>query len=246
MSKRTWQPPADALPGDTFRAGRRVWSATEDAILRAEYPDNPTVPIALRLRRTLSSTYGRATTLGLKKSAVYLASPDACRLRREQTPAQMAHRFRKGLIPHNKGLRGRKGYAPGRMAETQFKPGVRAGIAAKNWVPIGTRLKDSDGYWRIKIREGVKGESYGFGNMKIWPLLNRHVWAEAHGPIPHGHAVIFRDGNRDHCDIDNLELISRRDLMLRNSVHNLPKPVARAVQLLGALNRQIRRRKKHA
>jgi len=54
--------------------------------------------------------------------------------------------------------------------------------------------------------------------------------------------VIFR--NADHADIrlENLELITRRELMLRNSVHNLPKPLAQAVQLLGALNRQIRRR----
>jgi hypothetical protein len=223
-----------------YRAGKRLWSPEDDARLRAEYPDTPTADLARAFGRSLSATYARAEKLGLAKSEAYLASPAACRLRRGDAVGA-PFRFKPGQAPANKGLR-RPGWGPGRMKATQFKPGARTGIAAANWRPIGTIATDSDGYLRIKVREGRPGEAYGFGNTRIWPLLQRHVWEQAHGPIPPGHVVCFKDGNRQHCAIENLELVSRADLMKRNTVHNLPKPLAQTIQLLGALKRQIRRR----
>ena len=61
---------------------RRPWTAADDARLRAMYADAPTRDMVRTLKRTLSSTYGRARKLGLAKSEAYLASPAACRLRR--------------------------------------------------------------------------------------------------------------------------------------------------------------------
>lgn len=218
---------------------RRPWTAADDAALRRRYPDEPTATLAVAIGRTTKAVYQRAKLLGLAKSAAYLASPAACRTNGRQG---MGTRFQKGSVPANKGLRGRKGWAPGRMAETQFKPGVRQGVAARNWRPIGTIAIDGEGYQRIKVREALPGEAFGFGNTKVWPLLNRHLWAEAHGPIPPGHAVVFKDGNRQHCVLSNLELVSCAELMRRNTVHRLPAPLPQTIQLLGALKRQIRRR----
>lgn len=224
---------------------RQRWTPEHDAIMRQRYPHEHTEAIAADLGRPLTSTYQRAYALGLTKSAAYLASPAARRLRPNTPNAGWAHRFPKGHVPANKGLR-RPGWGPGRMKEHQFKPGCRQGIAAKNWCPVGTIRADAEGYTRIKVREATKGEAHGFGNVKVWPLFNRHVWEQAHGPIPAGHAIAFKDGDKTNCALDNLELVSRAEMMKRNSVHNLPKPVAQAIQLLGALNRQIRRRTNHA
>ena len=71
--------------------------------------------------------------------------------------------------------------------------------------------------------------------------LHRHLMQP-----PPGHEVIFRNGDPRDIRLENLECITRRALMARNSVHNLPKPLAQTVQLLGALNRQIRRRSRDA
>jgi hypothetical protein len=219
-------------------APRRLWSEAELQSVRELYANTPTKDIAIKLGRPLSAVYRAADRLGLHKSEEYLASPHACRLRRGDNVGA-AYRFKPGQAPPNKGLR-RPGYAPGKMADTQFKPGVRTGIAAKNWCPIGTIRTDDEGYLRIKVREGRKGEAYGFGNTKIWPLLNRHVWEQHKGPIPPGHAVVFKDGDRTNTDIDNLELISRRDLMLRNSSQRWGKEMFEVIQLRGALNRKLR------
>ena len=221
---------------------RKFWTADEDALMRRLYPDTPTAKLAEQLGRPLASTYQRAATLGLKKSEAYLASPAAGRTTGRHG---MGTRFAKGQAPANKGLR-RPGWGPGRMKSTQFKPGVRLGVAAKNWQPIGSIRSDPEGYQRIKVRDAVKGEHYGFGNVRVWPLLQRHVWEQAHGSIPAGHAVTFRDGNKANCDLGNLELVSRADLMKRNTIHNYPKPIAQAIQLLGALKRQIRKREPRA
>lgn len=223
-----------------FRAGKRLWNPEDDELLVARYPHEPTARLARELCRSLTATYGRAGKLGLAKTEAYRDSPEACRLRRGANPG-VPFRFRKGHVPANKGLR-RPGWGPGRMKETQFKPGVRQGIAARNWRPVGTVLPDPDGYLRIKVRDAAKGEAYGFGNPRVWPYLHRHVWEQAHGPVPPGHVVAFKNGNGRDVRLDNLEVITRRELMARNTVHNLPKPLAKTIQLLGALNRQIRRR----
>lgn len=227
-------------PPDQFRAGKRLWSEWEDEVLRQRYPDEPTEVLARELRRAVCAVFNRAQKLGLSKSAAYLESPAACRLRRGDNVGAK-HRFPKGHVPANKGLR-RPGWTRGRMRETQFKKGERQGVAAQNWRPVGTILTDTDGYQRIKVREAQPGEAYGFGNVRVWPLLNRHVWEQERGPIPPGHSVVFKDGHKANCAIENLELVSRADLMRRNSVHNYPPALKQTIRLLGALKRQIRKR----
>jgi hypothetical protein len=213
---------------------RRYWSSEDDAQLRELYPDVKTEKIAERLRRSLASTYNRARKLGLERSAAYLASADACRLRRDNSPG-VAFRFPKGHVPANKGLR-RPGWSAGRMKETQFKKGVRSGQAALNWRPIGSqRLVDGYRYTKISDIRNVPWT-------RNWKPTHVLLWESHNGPVPAGHALKFVNGDRTDIRLDNLKLITRRTLMAHNSVHNLPKPVAEAVQLLGVLNRKINRR----
>lgn len=222
---------------------RRPWNPSEIELVRLLYADTKTAKIADRLGRREDSVYRLAFKLGLSKSATYLASPDACRLRRGDQVGK-AHRFVKGQIPVNKGLR-RPGWSPGRMASTQFRKGERRGAANENWKPIGTILADHEGYLRIKIREGIPGAATGFGNTKIWPLLQRHVWEQHNGPIPPAHAIVFKDRDRKNCAMGNLECISRGDLMRRNSFRtNYPPELVQVIQLRGALNRVIRRKQR--
>lgn len=222
------------MTADRFRAGKRLWSAIQDAELRLIYPDFSTAVIACRMHRTVTAVYQRARILGLTKSATYLTSPEACRLRRGDHVGA-AFRFPKGHVPANKGLRRPPGWSPGRMRQTQFKKGVRHGVAVTLYKPIGTERISKDGYLERKINDDLPLQAR-------WRSVHLIVWEAANGRLPPGHAVVFR--NRDKTDIrlENLELITRRQLMARNSVHNLPKPLAQTVQLLGALKRQINRR----
>lgn len=219
---------------------RRFWSHEERARLAKLYPDRPTIKVAKVLNRSLAATYRMAEKLGVEKSEQYLHSEESCRLQKG-SKSGATFRFLKGHIPANKGLR-RPGWSAGRMKETQFKKGCRSGMAARNWRPVGTILADSDGYLRIKVREARHGkEATGFGNVGVWPLYNRYLWEKHHGPIPPTHIVIFKDGDRSNCVIENLELLSKADNARRNVMWaKYPRELADTIQLAGVLKRKLR------
>lgn len=228
--------PERPLRRTSARPERRFWTGNEKADVRRLYAQTATAEIAEKLSRTPGQVHRMAAKLGLKKSREFLAALGKKKLLKAGAP----HRFKAGFVPWNRGMHHPKGWAPGRMAETQFKKGQRCGQAALNWKPVGTISIDAEGFRRIKVREALPGEACGFGNSAAWPLLHRWTWQQAHGPVPPGYKIAFLDGDRGNCDLKNLEPISEADLMRRNSVHNLPKELADAIQLAGALKRRLR------
>lgn len=217
------------------KQSRRPWTDEDHAILHLFFPHEATHVTAKRLRRSVHAVGQRANSMGLYKSEQYFAQGGGGRLRPGDTRGE-AGRFPKGHVPANKGLKGRKGYAPGRMAESQFKPGHgRSGIAAEVWKPLGHERISKDGYLERKVNHGMPLQ-------RRWRAVHLLVWEEANGPIPPGYAVCFLNGDKRDIRLDNLGLIHRRDLMARNTVQRLPGPLRKAIQLVGALNRQIRRR----
>jgi hypothetical protein len=230
-----------------YRAGKRLWEPHEDRLLCALYPHAPTALVARRIGRSPGSTYQRAQTLGLHKSAEYFASSQSGRLVRGDMRGA-GSRFPKGHVPANKGLR-RPGWGPGRMKATQFKPGTRLGAAQRNWKPIGSERVSKDGYLERKVRDdnplGLSREEANRRRQRRWVPVHRLVWEEANGPLPPGHALVFKNGDKADIRIDNIEIITRRALMARNTVHNLPEALASTIQLLGALRRQLRKRDRH-
>jgi hypothetical protein len=219
--------------GATTRSDKlngKPWSKREDHYMRQVYPHVSTKALADALQRSICSVNGRAYTLGLKKSTAYMASPAACRLRRGDNVG-WAHRFPKGHVPWTAG---RKVGTRGRSGETQFKKGQRP----PKWLPIGTVKMDSDGYLRRKIAEGLGGS----GNAKVWEFVHRRVWEEAHGPIPKGMRIWWKDGNHFNCALENLELLRGADHMARTTIHNYPPELKQVMRLAGKLRRKLEER----
>jgi hypothetical protein len=168
----------------------------------------------------------------LHKSAKYMASLDDIESERLRLHGA-AHRFPSGHVPANKGLR-RPGFAPGRMAETQFKKGH----TPKNYLPLGTVKANADGYLRIKIAARSNGKG---ANDKAWEFVHKKVWEAAHGPIPKGHRIWWKDRDHENCSPENLELLSGKEHMARTTIHRMPKELKDTIYLMGRLNRKIRR-----
>lgn len=214
-----------------IRPPRQLWSEEDIAWLVALYPDIRTDMVAEALGRRLNQCHGMANKLGLKKSAEYLASPDACRLRRDDNPG-IPYRFKPGIVPWNKGTHFTAG---GRSAETRFKKGQRP----HTWKPIGSLRTSKEGYLQRKMTDT------GYPP-RDWVSLHVLLWCERHGPVPAGHKLRFRNGDKTDIRLDNLELVTDAENMRRNSYHtNYPPEIRQAIQLRGALVRKINRRKKH-
>nr|WP_256489659.1 HNH endonuclease signature motif containing protein [Dyella lutea] len=222
---------------------RSQWTEVEDAVLRDRFPEELTADIARDLGRTKCQIYNRAHLLGLtKSSAFYERERQRQAIRARTNPGMRASQFRKGLVPANKGVKRPPGWSPGRMAETQFKKGQMSGQAQHNYVPIGTERISKDGYLERKVTDEHPVPA------RRWVAVHRLVWEAAHGPIPDGHKVAFRPGQKTavsaEITLDRLELVSDAEMMRRNTVHNLPKPLAEAIQLRGALVRRIRKQER--
>lgn len=217
--------------------GRHRWTDADDALLRSRYPDERTVDLARDMGLSAARVSQHAAALGLHKSAAYLASPAACRLRHGDEVGK-AHRFQKGQVPYNKGLR-RPGWAPGRMRETQFKKGHLSGRALQIVQPIGAERVSKEGILQRKVNNDMPF-------WRRWKAVHVIVWESAHGPIPDGHIVLFRDHDRRNFDLTNLELVSWAENMRRNTYHRYPQPIPKLIQLRGVLNRKINKRtRKH-
>jgi hypothetical protein len=222
---------------------RRRWKPSEIEHFRKLYPHVLTATLAKRLGKSVSSLYGAAATFGVGKTAEFRRSAEGCLLRRDPSVGAPG-RFKPGIVPHSKGVK-RPGWSTGRMRETQFKKGERSGFAEKNWKPIGTVVADLEGFLRVKIAERVNGEPKGW-DKRIWPLLSHLTWEEHHGPIPAGHKVVFKNGDRANCAIENLELLTHAEVMMRNTIHNLPAELKETIMLLGRVKRKVRANaKKH-
>lgn len=214
---------------------RHRWTAIELVLLREHYADSKTEDIARAVGRPLQTVYAKAQALGLKKSAAFLASPDAGRLDGSRDNGM---RFTKGMTPWNKGVKGSCGHHPN-CRRTQFKKGEMHGAAQHNYVPIGTERLSKDGYLERKVTDDHPVPA------RRWVAVHRIVWEEANGPIPPGYVVCFLPGRktavRELITPDALELASRAELAQRNHPRNRSPELAKLVQLKGAITRQVNR-----
>ena len=197
----------------------KPWSASDLLALSKSYPNTDNATLARMYRRSVSSIKNQAINRGWRKSAEYME--------REKPGC-----FKPNLPPWNKGTN----YSAPGSERTRFKKGHKPAT----WLPIGSERVTRDGYLERKMTDT------GYPP-KDWVAVSHIEWERHNGhPVPKGHAVIFRDGDKCNFAKENLELISRADLMRRNSYLNLPDPLPQIVQLRGALNRKINSRSKQA
>lgn len=108
----------------------------------------------------------------------------------------------------------------------------RSGTNPNHVRPIGSERLDSTGYLVRKVSET--------GNPKVdWALVHVIVWELEHGPVPPDHLVIFIDRNRANITLENLEAVTRRQLLQRNSFHRYPSELKELMKLQAKLARRL-------
>ena len=136
--------------------GGPPWTDGDLATLRALYANTNNIELGALFGRTPRAVGAMAGKLGLSKSEAFMQSHQS--------------RFKKGLVPWNKGAQHKPG---GRCAETQFKPGNRP----HTWVPIGSYRIDKTGTLQRKISDDPGGPH------KRWRSVHELVWVERNGRL---------------------------------------------------------------
>lgn len=136
-------------------------------------------------------------------------------------------RFSKGLVPWNKGLKGYMG-----PNETSFKKGDIP-VTKK---PIGsTRVDVKDGYLYVKTKEPA-----------VWELAHRVEYEKYHNvKLTSEDVIIFLDGNKLNLEKDNLELVTRAELLAinRNQLLTTDQDLSKTGVLIGKLISKTHERK---
>lgn len=114
-----------------------------------------------------------------------------------------------------------------------------SGAAQHNYVPIGTHRLSKDGYLERKTNDEHPTPA------RRWIGVHRLVWEAANGPVPPGHIIAFKPGQRtnvlEEITLGRVECISLAENIRRNTLHRYPKEIVHTIQVRAALNRRINR-----
>jgi hypothetical protein len=182
------------------------WNDADVEYLREHYPTTPMDELCRALNCKPWRIYSKAKQMGFKRDPEYKLQ--VCRkLGKElsESPESKAARFKPGQATHRlaKGV-----YYPG-VEKTWFKPGHK----------VHTEMHDG----AISVRKDKRGVAYKFIRIakSVWVHLHRHIWEQAHGPVPEGYVIRFKNGDQLDVRLDNLECITLKENARRN--HNYQK-----------------------
>jgi hypothetical protein len=157
-----------------------------------------------------------------------------------KTPSGYDTRFRPGNVPDTKGRTWADFMSPEsqeRSRQNQYKKGN----IQKNRKEIGEIFQRSDGYLWIKVKDYSLNDN--------WIQYHRYVWEQANGPVPDHHKILFLDGNRANCNLENLACVSDGVMSTANKWFGLTtdpelnKTILKAAELKIATTSAIKRRK---
>lgn len=116
---------------------------------------------------------------------------------------------------------------------SKYITGFQKGNIPPKIKPLGSE-RINQGYTSVKVTEHKK-ENY--------KAKSRVVWEQHNGEIPKGYNIIFLDGNRQNCDIENLEMVSKsinatlNSSKLRTNDKNLTKTGIVLAKLIQKINK---------
>ncbi|MGJ8619578.1 MAG: HNH endonuclease signature motif containing protein [Methylophilaceae bacterium] len=213
---------------------RKQWSADEDALLQALYPCTKTEALARLFNCRLNQVYTRARALKTEKSQWFQDSPMS-QILRTNTDIGKEYRFKKGQPNQNKG---NKNFRIANSEKTRFKKGQ----VPPNVKPMYFERQDKNGYVWMKVPE----KNPHTGAPTRFEFKHKWNWKQANGPIPDGMVIKFIDGNKQNCDLSNLELIPKAVNLALNqagydNMHEEIKPAFKTLAKLNYKQRQLQK-----
>jgi hypothetical protein len=198
------------------------------------YPTEDTKVIAADLKIPVEVVYRIASRFQVKKTKEYLDNWNLSG-RGKMIEAGKPHRFTKGHQSWNKD-KSPKDYMDAdsylKVTKTQFK---------KGGLPPNTK---HDGAITLRHDKSKKNYYYIRLSKSKWIPLHVKIYQDAYGPIPKNHIIVFKDRNTLNVTLENLECITRKENMLRNTLHRLTPEIKQTIRVLTKLKKTIKNGKK--
>uniref|UniRef100_UPI003F694E61 HNH endonuclease signature motif containing protein n=1 Tax=Sediminibacterium sp. TaxID=1917865 RepID=UPI003F694E61 len=199
-----------------------------DDIIKAEYLNIPIKRLAKNINKSNCYVLGRLKKLGL------IIPPEIIANRITNS------RIKPGHIPKNKGLR-QSEYMSQEMIDRTIATRFKKGQIPHN--AIGFKDGDIVTRYAHKERNAPPYKWIRIGKGK-WEMYHVNLWKQHNGNIPNGHIIVFKDKNTMNVRIENLECITKKENMLRNSIHQYPEELKKTIQTLSIITRKINRHEK--
>lgn len=191
------------------------WTEKMDKVLIDNYPSLETKEVADKLGLRISQVMSRVFKLRLRKNDEI------------KTLVRSKGAFKKGHIPFNKGKKQHE-YLTDDIIEKSMRTRFKKGHIPVNLKSIGYERINIYGYVEVKTEKG-------------FVLKHRMIWERHNGPIPKGHIVRFKNGNKQDSRIENLELVTCSQNMKDNTIHNYPPEIKTAIRSIANINRRIKK-----
>lgn len=197
------------------------FTPAQERKIKREYLDKPVKVLAAEV----ACSYGRIMR--------FLAKNDLSIPRELVEQRKMIGRRKKGDAPFNKGLK-QVDYMTADAIEKTKATRFCKGNVPHNVNPMG------DG--AIVERRDKTGRPYKYVRIALgkWRLYHRILWQQHYGPIPDDGIIVFKDGDSLNVTIENLELITLAENMLRNSKYNYPQDIIPSLLLVKQLETKLK------
>lgn len=192
---------------------RKFWTEAENELIRLHYPDKKTDDIVCFFTdRTARVIQQHAGAIGVKKSEAFMKSPLSGRISKDNDIG-FSTRFKPLMPGWNKGKK-QSDYMSPEMIERTKGTRFKKGQDPHNTQPIGYERITRDGYIEIKVRHSKDGDAKN----KNFELKHRLMWVEKYGAVPDGMVVSIKGNDKINFSIDDLELITMKENLIRNSM----------------------------
>lgn len=205
----------------------KAWTEEQIAILRKFFPIRKTSEVAVLTGHSVISVRGKASALRILKSEEFNLSLASGRFVKDADCIGAEFWFTKGHTPINKGKKMPEDIKD-QVKHTFFKKGHQPANTLHDGAESRRKDKNGHDYYYVRVAK-----------MK-WVMRYRLIWEKVNGPIPRGFVIRHKDGNTLNDDINNLELISRRDNMLLNSIQRYPEEIKSTIRVLSKLKKTIK------
>lgn len=208
---------------------RQFWTPYKISLLRKLYPHTSTKIVAEKVNMSIYSCYNKAYFLGLKKTKKFLGSKESGIFIKGSKIGKNTQ-FKKGHIPINKGKKQSEYMSP-EAIEKSKKYRYKKGNIPKQTLYDGA----------ITIRNDKRGIPHKYIRIAKakWVELQIHNWSSINGNIPKGMILSCIDGNTMNCEPDNWKLITKKENMLRNTIHQYPEEIKSTIRLISKLTKII-------